>query len=46
VTADHGHVFSMAGYPGRDNPILGLVKGPGASDYARDVDGHPYATLS
>jgi alkaline phosphatase len=46
VTADHSHVFTMAGYPGRGNPILGLVKGPGASDYSRDVDGHPYATLS
>ena len=46
VTADHSHVFTMAGYPGRGNPILGLVKGPDAKDYTRDVDGHPYATLS
>ena len=46
VTADHSHVFTMSGYPGRGNPILGLVKAPGAKDYTRDVDGHPYATLS
>ncbi|MEP7311406.1 MAG: alkaline phosphatase [Pseudomonadota bacterium] len=46
VTADHSHVFTMAGYPARGNPILGLVKSPDAKDYARDVDGHPYTTLS
>ena len=46
VTADHSHVFTMAGYPARGNPILGLVKSPDADDYTRDVDGHPYATLS
>jgi alkaline phosphatase len=45
VTADHSHVFTMAGYPARGNPILGLVKGPGAKDVTRDVDGHPYTTL-
>jgi hypothetical protein len=25
VTADHSHVFTMAGYPARGNPILGKV---------------------
>lgn len=26
VTADHSHVFTIAGYPVRGNPILGKVK--------------------
>jgi alkaline phosphatase len=38
VTADHAHVMSIAGYPVRGNPLLGL------SDTADD--GLPYATLS
>lgn len=29
VTADHSHVFTIAGYPVRGNPILGLVTEPG-----------------
>jgi alkaline phosphatase len=46
VTADHSHVMTIAGYPARGNPILGLVKGPGATGPALDVKGRPYATLS
>ena len=38
VTADHGHVFTIAGYPERNNPILGLT-GEAADD------GKPYTTL-
>jgi len=51
VTADHSHVFTMAGYPVRGNPILGLVKsfdretGQIADDYAEAEDGKPYTTL-
>jgi alkaline phosphatase len=26
VTADHSHVFTMGGYPGRGNPIMGIAK--------------------
>lgn len=45
VTADHSHVFTLAGYPARGNNILGLVKEPGAVDFARDRNGRPYTTL-
>lgn len=45
VTADHSHVFTIAGYPQRGNPILGLVKRTGTEDYARDHHGNPYTTL-
>ena len=43
VTADHSHVFTIAGYPDRGNPILGLVKSGGA--LAKDLLGLPYTTL-
>lgn len=37
LTADHSHVFSIAGYPERGNDILGIA---GVAD-----DGKPYTTL-
>ena len=49
VTADHSHVFTMAGYPVRGNPILGLAKGFNPEtrqiDIMKDKDGKPYTTL-
>lgn len=50
VTADHSHVFTIAGYPTRGNPILGLVTandGSGEPDTAPALaaDGVPYSTL-
>ena len=44
VTADHSHVFTMAGYPKRDNPILGLVREVDGK-LALAADGKPYTTL-
>ncbi len=46
VTADHSHVFTMAGYPKRGNPIFGKVIEPGQSSPALAADGKPYTTLS
>lgn len=50
VTADHSHVFTIAGYPTRGNPILGAVIGN--DDFGDPVttptlatDGLPYTTL-
>jgi alkaline phosphatase len=50
VTADHSHVFTMAGYPTRGNPILGLVvendaTGSAGEDPTLDAQGLPYTTL-
>ena len=50
VTADHSHVFTIAGYPARGNDILGKVVtldayGERADGYAKDADGKPYTTL-
>jgi alkaline phosphatase len=45
VTADHSHTFTIAGYPERGNPILGLVKQPGSTTFSKDKNGLPYTTL-
>jgi len=51
VTADHSHVFTMAGYPTRGNPILGLMitnddaTGLPAKEPAKAGDGKPFTTL-
>ena len=50
VTADHSHVFSIAGYPTRGNPILGVVEenddhGEATGTPALASDDLPYTTL-
>lgn len=45
VTADHGHVFTIAGYPKRGNPILGTVVGVGKTEPTMAEDDMPYTTL-
>jgi alkaline phosphatase len=50
VTADHSHVFTIAGYPHRGNDILGLTKEVPAADGnptapSKAGDGMPYTTL-
>ena len=50
VTADHSHVFTIAGYPSRGNNILGLVRDVPAKDgdaqaNSTDSNALPYTTL-
>ncbi|MGB0893641.1 MAG: alkaline phosphatase [Parashewanella sp.] len=45
VTADHSHVFTIAGYPKRGNPILGKVVEVGKTSPALASDDKPYTTL-
>lgn len=50
VTADHSHVFTIAGYPTRGNPILGKVIQNDSSGKAEtapvlDKDNLPYTTV-
>ena len=45
VSADHSHVFTMAGYPQRGNPIFGLATERGETEPAKAKDGLPYTVL-
>ncbi|WP_052134377.1 alkaline phosphatase [Sphingomonas sp. 37zxx] len=44
TTADHSHAFSFAGYPTRNNPILGVAAGDDHQPF-RARDGKGYTTL-
>jgi alkaline phosphatase len=50
VTADHGHVFTIGGYPTRGNDILGLAigndhRGRPFEEPSLDAQGLPFTTL-
>ncbi|MDQ9092807.1 alkaline phosphatase [Pseudoalteromonas haloplanktis] len=45
VTADHSHVFTIAGYPKRGNPILGKVVAVGETEPSLAADNMPYTTV-
>ena len=45
VTADHSHVFTIAGYPKRGNPILGKVVAVGETEPTLAADNMPYTTV-
>ncbi|TVZ37895.1 alkaline phosphatase [Alteromonadaceae bacterium 2753L.S.0a.02] len=45
VTADHSHVFMIAGYAPRGNPILGKSKHTSNGEWARDLNNKPYTTV-
>lgn len=45
VTADHSHVFTIAGYPKRGNPILGKVVAVGSEEPTLALDNKPYTTV-
>ncbi len=45
VTADHSHVFTIAGYPKRGNPILGKVVSVGKTEPSLAKDNMPYTTV-
>jgi len=44
VTSDHSHVFTIAGYPQRGNPILGVVSDPVGTP-TLDKSGKAFTTL-
>jgi len=45
VTADHSHVLTIAGYPPRNNPILGLASVDEDGNPIQAKDGKGYTTL-